>query len=162
MTGRIEDPDSLGKDSPSEVVPNERDRRANQIGSLFLDFGAILTQEGLVRETQVYSRDDVFAYFRLKKEPDRVVNLQGFTQFSSDEEIDLFPTLMDYEIMKELRMKSPALLEIGGINNPAIIKLPSYTPKVKYDIPSLNEAVKNLYPSAALAVERLRQLGLSE
>lgn len=110
----------------------------NAVIRLLSEVGIDYLQKGIA-EFEIREAHDVHAYYRLTKDPSKVIHVQGYPGMSSDEEARVWARLMDYNKMMEIRQRSHTF--IGNEHEATIRQLPNFLLgiSIPYD-PSVLEA----------------------
>ena len=106
-----------------------------------------------IAETYIHQERDVHGFYRLSRNPQKVIHVQGYPGLSSFEEARFFARMMDYEKMQESMRK---VGEINGNEHEAVIQnFPNFVAEIPYDSETLEkmlaENVSELRPTPRLS-----------
>ncbi len=75
----------------------------SNVGVLLREVGRGFERSGLVSSFEIFKEHDIHAFYRLSRDQDRVVHVQGYPGMSTESEARVFARLMDYNKMMEIR-----------------------------------------------------------
>ena len=84
---------------------SNREENRKRITEIFSEIGTNYMVRGIVIGSEIHQNHDTHAFYRIAKDPSKVVHVQGYLGLSSEENMIVVARLMDYGIMMATRVE---------------------------------------------------------